>query len=100
MVECDRPITWRMLSAHDVSNIAVDQLSGGVLPYLPDDAEVIGDVKLTWASSHSDFSATGYVRNVGNNQYKTTASPGFSGAQPMATLYDPRAYGIVLNARF
>lgn len=68
MDECDTPITWRMLSAHDVSNIAVGRLSGAVLAYLRDDAEVIGDVKLTWASSRSDFPATGYVRHVGNEQ--------------------------------
>jgi iron complex outermembrane receptor protein len=90
----------RYMSGHDLSNISVGQLAQGILPYLTVGAEVVGDVDLTWASRGGVWSATGYVRNIGNNQYKVSGLAGNGGGLPTASLYDPRTYGVVLNARF
>jgi iron complex outermembrane receptor protein len=93
----------RYLSAHDVSALASDQLAEGGAPYVGTAGQFIGDVNATWNSADGHFSLTGYVRNVGDNRYKTNVVliPDFpgSGFTPIPGLYDPRTFGVVLSAR-
>ena len=86
----------RFLSAHELSYVpAIDP---GWLPYNHVAGQVVGDLNLMWASSDKKYFVTTYLRNVGNNQYKNYLMV----QQNVYTTipYDPRTYGIVLNARF
>jgi outer membrane receptor protein involved in Fe transport len=55
-------------------------------------------------SSNDKFSVTGYVRNIGDNVYKTSNSGVTGGTgSPLSmqvTPSDPRTYGVVANVRF
>jgi iron complex outermembrane receptor protein len=91
----------RYMSAHDLSNVKEIQVLHGALPFVRVGDEVVGNVNLTWASSGGNYSVTGYVRNVGGNRYKSTLnSNGNATITYSGSVFDPRTYGIVLNARF
>jgi hypothetical protein len=70
------------------------------------DNATVADLNLPWMASNGHFSATGYVRNIGDNLYKTGDSASYSNRPTGLTfasgaaLYDPRTYAIVLNAHF
>jgi hypothetical protein len=94
----------RYLSPYDSAAATQDQLDAGAYPLIRVSGQVVGDLNATWASSNDKFSVTGYVRNVGDNMYKTyntgvnggTGSPLTMQVQPS----DPRTYGVVANVRF
>lgn len=89
----------RYRSAHDELEITQAQLGSGKYPFVRADDEVVGDVSATWTSSSSRYAVTGYVRNVGDNRYKTNLSFQTSG-DLTAVPYDPLTVGIVLRAGF
>jgi len=90
----------RFMSAHDLSNLPVYYPT--FADYVRVDGQWIEDLSATWASGGGQFSVTGYVRNIGDNQYKTTAfiQGGLTGTQVLSTPYEPRTYGAVLNVHF
>ncbi len=102
----------RYMSAHALSNLTLDNISTSALhvngesyaPYVQVGGEWVGDLSATWQSASRRFSVTGYVRNVGNNIYKTTAfieSGQFGSSDTLlSTPSDPRTYGVVLSARY
>jgi iron complex outermembrane receptor protein len=102
----------RYLAGRDLNNITQDQYAGllasqglraggNASQYLRGTDEVVANLSVTWASSSDMYSVTGYMRNVFDNQYKTTATVPLSGTGLYGTaLYDPRTFGVVLNARF
>jgi iron complex outermembrane receptor protein len=92
----------RYLSGHTVSQelLTPGLISSGALPYATVGGEVIGDFNAVWTSSNQRYSITGYIRNVGDNRYKTnvlvqsiTPSP----ADVSETPYDPRTFGMILS---
>jgi iron complex outermembrane receptor protein len=91
----------RYFSAHDQTNVKQLQVPLGVVPFIRVGDEVVANVNVTWASSSGNYSVTGYVRNIGDNQYKSVVSV-LGNVTPVTsgTPYDPRTYGVVLNARF
>jgi outer membrane receptor protein involved in Fe transport len=86
----------RYQSPHDDTNVSLTDLQAGDYPYIRTPGEVIGDVNATWLLEDGKFSVTGYVRNVGDNRYKTAVTLLPNGVSP----YDPRTYGVVLAVRF
>jgi iron complex outermembrane receptor protein len=89
----------RYLSAHDAGNLPSADVPLGYYPYIRQDGAEVGDIDAMWAMKSPNLSMTAYVRNVGNNQYKTSAAPG-AGVGFLATEYDPRTLGVVVNWRF
>ena len=90
----------RYLSAHTVSaEFLTPFLVGqGALPYVTVEGQVIGDFNGVWTSSNQRYSITGYVRNVGDDRYKTdvlvqTINP----LNVTETPYDPRTFGVILS---
>lgn len=87
----------RYMSEHALTNVAETQIASE--PYYRVDAQWVGDLSATWAPATKLISVTGYVRNVDDNQYKTTANIQ-QGSGIAATPYDPRTYGVLLNVDF
>jgi len=86
----------RYRSPHDDGVISAAQLASGDYAYIRVGGEVVGDLSASWLVDDGKFSVTGYVRNVGDNEYKTNVGLAVSAG---ATPYDPRTYGVVLSAR-
>ena len=66
-------------------------------------AQVIGDLSATWASPRRRYSLTGYVRNVGDNRYITSAAATTPPVTPETYTqmqYDPRTYGFIAAVNF
>ena len=93
----------RWSSPYDMASITPPQLAVGGYQYIRNNSAWIGDLYATWLSDSERYSVTGYVRNVGDDRYKTLG-PGLAGETAMFTstvnLSDPRTYGVVLSARF
>lgn len=73
---------------------------GGMI-YNRQEAIVLGNADVTWTSADNRFSITGYVRNITDKRYKTymnlqTVTP----FQATGTQSDPRAFGVVVTARY
>ena len=88
----------RFMSAHYLVNVADSDIMAGRAPYLRLHGEWIGDLGATWASANNRFTVTGYGRNIGNNQYKTTAF--VQDPNILTAPHDPLTYGVVLAVRF
>lgn len=100
----------RYTSAYDANVLAVSpvEVQLGAGQWIRDDSEVVGDLDGTWLSSDGHYSVTAYVRNIGDNRYKTyvsslgvdtsTAPPSLIGFT--AIPYDPRTWGVVLGVTF
>ena len=91
---------WR--DGYDVNPLSAALAAQGGLPYVHQNAFVLGNLDLTWVSGDSRFSVTGYVRNVSDYRYKTyvnlqTISPAVLAS---GTESDPRTFGAVLTAHF
>jgi iron complex outermembrane receptor protein len=87
----------RWLSPHYEGPVSAEQLAtnpGYFNAYMRAQGEYLGDVSATWA--YRKFSLTGYVRNVGDNRYKTNVTTLLDGAFA-AIPYNPRTVGIILN---
>jgi hypothetical protein len=89
----------RYMSAHALSNVSLAQINAGAEPYFHVDSQWVGDLSATWSSASKRFSATGYVRNIADNQYKLTANVQTS-TTFAARPNEPRTYGAVLNVNF
>jgi iron complex outermembrane receptor protein len=105
----------RYLSAHNANTVFVtfsqmtSQPNG--VEYARVGGKSIGDLSATWTTASGLFSLTGYVRNVGDERYKTNvlvtgttpttgAATGSSLAATSATPYDPRTYGVTATVHF
>ncbi|HEU4960719.1 MAG TPA: TonB-dependent receptor [Sphingomonas sp.] len=61
----------------------------------------LGNLSLTWTSANKRYSLTGYVRNVGNERYKTYVNlQSITPLQATGTVSDPRTFGGVLAVKF
>jgi len=93
----------RYLSAHDTVAVNQSLVALGAAPYARTGSQFVGDLNATWAFSDKRFNVSAYVRNVGDNRYKTNANvnAGVPGTYSATTeLYEPRTYGLVLSANF
>jgi len=96
----------RLLSAHDIYFISPQDEAAGAGAFARVGDQVVGDLSATWNSVGNRYSVSAYVRNVGDNRYKTGFSndAGIQSTTPsiLATVvpYAPRTYGLILSARF
>lgn len=100
----------RYFSGHDQSRLTQVQRDLGGDGFVRVDGEVIGNVSATWTSPSEAYTLTGYVRNVGDTQYRTRVTivvneipPGsgnFTTAGGNLTESDPRTYGVVFGMKF
>ncbi len=86
----------RYLSAHNSSGVSPGQLAQGAYPYVRVGDEVVGDLNVMWA--YQNYSVVGYVRNVGDNRYKSAVT--LNAQAYTVTPYDPRTFGVVVSVRF
>ena len=94
----------RYLSANDGIEVTQPQLAAGAYPFMRVGAQVIGDLSAAWSSGNGRYGVTVYVRNVGNNEYKTFPQRIGAINIPLTAStvmpYDPRTYGVVLTDHF
>ncbi len=82
--------------SHYLSQVTQSQAQAGALDYVNQDAIAICNAGLTWTSASQKYSATAWVRNAFDKEYKNTVDPnGYS-----VTPGDPRTFGLMLNAKF
>jgi outer membrane receptor protein involved in Fe transport len=79
---------------------STDANGNSYLDYLYQDSVVLGDITASWTSASGKFSATGYVRNVTDERYKTSATLPTGSPMINVTVGDPRTYGLMLRAKF
>jgi hypothetical protein len=93
----------RYIGARYLSAVKEIQAPWGAEAFVHADDKVVGNISATLATSNNNYSLTTYVRNVGQNRYKSTAGAQGNSSSSISYgtgLYDPRTYGVVLNARF
>lgn len=87
----------RYAAGHDESNLDPAQAAADDEAYIHVGGEWVWDLSLGWTSVSGRYSATAYMRNVANNQYKEGGSaPGGLGVGSV-NFYDPRTLGLVLR---
>jgi iron complex outermembrane receptor protein len=86
----------RYLSSHNTGLVSPGQLGKGAYPYVHVGNEAVADLSLMW--EYRNYSVSGYVRNVGNNDYKNSVA--INNTSYTATPYDPRTFGMVVSTRF
>lgn len=73
----------------------------GEKPYNYQSGYMLGNVGATWTSADQKYSATGYVRNVLDEEYKKAVSLSSSAGPPIrVTPGDPRTFGVMFNVKF
>lgn len=88
----------RYKSGHYLNQMTQVYVDLGLKPYNYQDAYVIGDLAATWSTADGNYSITGYVRNVFDEEYK--AGVGLSTTVKSVTPGDPRTWGLMVNAKF
>jgi iron complex outermembrane receptor protein len=79
---------------------SVDSAGNSYLDYLHQDAVMLGNIAATWNSADAKYSATAYVRNVFNEEYKTGATLPTGSPMTNVTVGDPRTWGVRISAKF
>jgi iron complex outermembrane receptor protein len=93
----------RYASAHELTNISVTQANDATYnynQYFSVDAQVVTDFNLAWSSPDSKWLANAYVRNIGDNRFKTSVAVQGPGVNFVPSIYEPRTIGVNLSARF
>ncbi|MFT3905672.1 MAG: TonB-dependent receptor [Steroidobacteraceae bacterium] len=91
----------RYNGAVEVSEITQGEVALGEDPYNHQSAYVIGNLGATWTSAQGGLGITGYVRNVGNEIYKSGVTLNSRSLSNIGVApSDPRTYGIQINAKF
>ncbi len=76
------------------------QVDAGVKPYAYQDGYMIADINANWTSASQRYSATAYVRNLFDKQYKGQIQiSGGTGAVGV-NAGDPRVWGLMFNVNF
>lgn len=83
-----------------VEQMNKSQVDAGLKPWAHQDSYVIADIGATWTSPSSMYSATAYLRNAMDTEYKKEINMGASVNQMGVTPGDPRAWGLVVSAKF
>jgi outer membrane receptor protein involved in Fe transport len=92
----------RYASDHELTNITTTQANDPTYnyrQYFRVDGQVVTDVNVTWSSPDSRWLANAYVRNVGDNRYKTSVMVQGPGVNFIPSIYEPRTIGVNLNVR-
>jgi len=92
----------RYASDHELTNITTTQANDPTYnyrQYFRVDGQVVTDVNVTWSSPDSRWLANAYVRNVGDNRYKTSVMVQGPGVNFIPSIYEPRTIGVDLNVR-
>lgn len=92
----------RYTGGYYVETLTPSQAAGTGAEFDHQSAYEIYDFNLTWNSPSSMYSATAYVRNIGDTFYKTYLNGGSSFAAGTTTVTpgDPRAYGVSVGITF
>jgi outer membrane receptor protein involved in Fe transport len=94
-------LSARWQSGMYLSNLTRQQYNVGFAPYVWQKSYMIADLGVTWTSSESKYSASGYVRNFTDTEYKNGVGIGTtSTAGTTVTVGDPRVWGLSLTVRF
>jgi outer membrane receptor protein involved in Fe transport len=92
----------RYASGYDQGALSVAQMTTGAEPFIYEGATVFDDASLGWTSSDAKYSATLYVHNVFDKEYKqgtglvTSSAPYFISVNTTT----PRTWGVVLSVKF
>jgi outer membrane receptor protein involved in Fe transport len=94
-------INLRWTSGQYLQNVTKKQVDDGLLAYAWQDSFMIGDIGVTWVSPKGMYSASGYIRNFTDEEYKngtniSTSSLTDNGVTPG----DPRVWGVSLTVKF
>ncbi len=80
-------------------NFMMDAL--GEKPYNHQSGYVLGNIGATWTSANQLYSATAYVRNVADEEYKKSVTLSSSQGPPISLQPgDPRTFGVMVNVKF
>jgi outer membrane receptor protein involved in Fe transport len=91
---------------NQLSVAQVTQLPFDPRPYDYQSGNVITNMTVTWTSSDTKYSMTGYIRNLFNKEYKagldipSIGGPPGSSQSTIVTPGDPRTWGVMLRAKF
>jgi outer membrane receptor protein involved in Fe transport len=91
----------RYKGGYYLSQMTQNEVTFGEKPYNYQSSLVVADVSATWSSADSKYSATAYVRNALDKEYKAGVGLNTSAlASISVTPGDPRAFGVLLNVKF
>ena len=99
---------WLFTGAENVTSLTAREIEGGQEPYDHQSATSVFNLYLNWTSDNGKYTVGGYVRNVGNEIYKTAIMPSTNGPATgplppngiVVTPSSPRIYGVQLLAKF
>jgi iron complex outermembrane receptor protein len=100
---------FRYTGGYYINQLSLGQVN--LLPYDPrpydyQSSNVLTNLTVTWTSSDTKFSMTGYIRNLFDKEYKAGLDiPSIGGPPGMSqstivTPGDPRTWGVMLRAKF
>lgn len=78
------------------------QVDNGNLPWAHQDSRVIANMSATWYSPNGMFSATAYMRNAFDEEYKAGVTLNNNGATDRINVApgDPRTLGVMFSVKF
>jgi outer membrane receptor protein involved in Fe transport len=95
-------ITARWQSGMYLSNLTQQQYDIGYAPYVWQESYWVADLGITWTSSSGMYSASGYLRNFTDTEYKNGMGQlGTTNTLRTGVVVgDPQAWGVNLSVRF
>ena len=92
----------RYAAGYDQIALTSQQISTGATPYIHEGSTWMDDASVGWYSPNGKYSATFYVNNVFDKEYKENANLVTSSAPFYASLNTttPRTFGLVLRVGF
>ena len=102
-------IEFRYTGGYYLNQLSVAQVN--LLPYDPrpydyQSGNILTNLTVTWTSSDTKYSLTGYIRNLFDKEYKagldipSIGGPPGTSQSTIVTPGDPRTWGIMLRAKF
>lgn len=95
-------ISARWQSGMYLQNLTQQQYSIGYAPWVWQDSYMVADLGATWTSANDKYSASGYIRNLFDKEYKNgLSSLGTNSTDNTGvTVGDPRVWGVNLTVKF
>jgi iron complex outermembrane receptor protein len=92
----------RWQSGMYLQNLTLQQYDLGYEPFVWQDSYMVADLGVTWISSSGMYSASGYIRNLFDKEYKNgLSSLGTRSTEGTGVrVGDPRVWGVNLTIRF
>jgi outer membrane receptor protein involved in Fe transport len=94
-------INLRWTGGQYLQNVTKKQVDDGLLAYAWQDSYMVGDIGATWVSPNGMYSASGYIRNFTDEEYKNGTSVSTSSlTDHTVTPGNPRVWGVSLTIKF